>query len=60
MAKRKDPPKINMVVVTYNGDRKLFHSFMESMILDYLNSGSMPRRSGSNFIDKVEIYSKTA
>lgn len=60
MAKRKDPPKINLVVVTYNGDRKLFNSFMESMILDYLNSGSMPKCSDSDFIDKVENYSKTA
>ena len=33
-------PKINTVNVVYNGDKKSFEVFMESMILDYLNSCS--------------------
>lgn len=58
--KEKIPLKSIWSSLHTTADRKLFNSFMESMILDYLNSGSMPKRSGSNFIDKVENYSKTA
>ncbi len=60
MSKQREIPKINSVTVIYNGDEKTFNTFMESMILDYLNSGSMPKCSDSVFIDKVEFVDKTA
>ena len=36
------------------------HTFMESMINDYLNSDSMSKCSDSDFIEKVELVDKTA
>lgn len=36
-------PKINSVVVKYNGDKKSFEIFMESMIKNYLNSCSIAK-----------------
>lgn len=60
MPRHKEIPKINTVAVIYNGDRKTFDTFIESMINDYLNSDSMPKCSDSDFIDKVEIIDKTA
>lgn len=53
-------PKINSVVVTYNGDKKSFEIFMESMILDYLNSCSIARSESQSFIGKVENNMKSA
>ena len=53
-------PKINSVVITYNGDKKSFEIFMESMILDYLNSCSIDRSEPQSFIGKVENNMKSA
>lgn len=60
MPRQKEIPKINTVAVIYNGDRKTFDTFIESMINDYLNSDSMPKCSDSDFIDKVEIVEESA
>ena len=60
MPRQKEIPKINTVAVIYNGDRKTFDTFIESMINDYLNSDSMSKCSDSDFIDKVEIIEKSA
>lgn len=60
MQKQREIPKINTVAVVYNGDRKAFDTFIESMINDYLNSDSMPKCSDSDFIEKVELVDKTA
>ena len=60
MPKQREIPKINTVAVVYNGDRKAFDTFIESMINDYLNSDSMSKCSDSDFIDKVEIIEKSA
>lgn len=53
-------PQINSVVVTYNGDKKLFEIFMESMILDYLNSCSIAKSAPPEFVGKVEKDIKSA
>lgn len=60
MPRQREIPKINSVTVIYNGDSKTFDTFMESMIHDYLNSGSMPKSDSSNVVGKVEIISKPA
>ncbi|MGN0633224.1 MAG: hypothetical protein ACI4JW_05065 [Oscillospiraceae bacterium] len=60
MPRQREIPKINTVAVVYNGDRKTFDTFIESMINDYLNSDSMPKCSDSDFINKVEIIDITA
>lgn len=60
MPRQREIPKINSVTVIYNGDEKIFNTFMESMIHDYLNSCSMPKCPDSDFIDKVEFVDKTA
>lgn len=53
MPRQREIPKINSVTVIYNGDSKTFDTFMESMIHDYLNSGSMPKSDSSNVVGKV-------
>lgn len=60
MARQREIPKINTVAVVYNGDRKAFDTFIESIINDYLNSDSMPKCSDSDFINKVEIIEESA
>ena len=60
MPKQREIPKINTVAVVYNGNRKAFDTFIESMINDYLNSDSMPKCSNDVFIDKIEFIDKTA
>ena len=60
MPKQREIPKSNPVAVVYNGDRKAFDTFIESMINDYLNSDSMPKCSDSDFINKVEIVEESA
>ncbi len=60
MSRQRAIPKINSVVVTYNGDKKSFETFMESMILDYLNSCSIAKSESPNFIGKVENNMKSA
>lgn len=60
MSRPRAIPKINSVVVTYNGDKKSFEIFMESMILDYLNSCSIAKSAPSEFVGKVEKITQSA
>ena len=55
LAKKIEVPKINQVVVQYNGNEKAFDSFMESMIHEFLNSCSIANAEQSDFIGNVEI-----
>ncbi len=55
MPRKMEVPRINTAAVVYNGNRKLFETFMESMIAEYLNSDSMPKSSSTDFSDKVEV-----
>ena len=43
MAKKIEVPKINQVIVQYNGNEKAFDFFMESMINEFLNSCSIAK-----------------
>ena len=54
MPKKIEVPKINQVVVQYNGNEKAFDSFMESMINEFLNSCSIAKAEQNDFIDNVE------
>lgn len=58
MPRKSETPKINLVTMTYTGDKKAFNNFMESMIYDYLNSDKLPNRSRDNYIQTVEIIDK--
>lgn len=49
MRKREDI-KINKVTIEYNRDIEAFEIFMESMILDYLNSFSIAKTEPQCFI----------
>lgn len=60
MSRPKAIPKINSVVVTYNGDKKSFETFIKSLILDYLNSCSITKSEPQSFIGKVENKVKSA
>ena len=60
MPRPREIPKINSVVVTYNGDKKSFELFMESMILDYLNSCNIAKSAPPKFVGKVENNMKSA
>ncbi len=60
MPRPRAMPKINSVVVTYNGNKKSFEIFMESMILDYLNSCSIAKSAPPKFVGKVEKITKSA
>lgn len=60
MPRSREIPKINSVVVTYNGDKKSFEIFMESMILDYLNSCNIAKSVPPEFVGKVEKITKSA
>ena len=58
MAKKIEVPKINQVVVQYNGNEKAFDFFMESMINEFLNSCSIAKAEQDDFIDNVENSEK--
>ena len=60
MPRTRAIPKINTVNVVYNGDKKSFEIFMESMILDYLNSCNIAKSAPPEFVDKVEKDIKSA
>lgn len=60
MSRPREIPKINSVVITFNGDKKSFEMFIESLILDYLNSCSIAKPKPQNFIGKVENNMKSA
>lgn len=55
MPRKMEVPKINTAMVVYNGNKKLFETFIESMIAEYLNSDSMPKCADDDFGDKVEV-----
>ena len=59
MPRKMEVPRINTATVVYNGNRKLFETFMESMIAEYLNSDSMPKNSDGKSGDKVEDSENT-
>ena len=58
MAKKNEVPKINQVVVQYNGNEKAFDFFMESMIHEFLNSCGIAKAEQNDFIDNVENSKK--
>ena len=58
MPRKTEVPRINTATVVYNGDKKLFNTFMKSMISEYLNSDSVPKNSDGKSGDKVEISEK--
>ena len=60
MSKKIEVPKINQVIVQYNGNEKAFDSFMESMINEFLNSCSIAKAEQNHFIDNVEIIEKSS
>lgn len=60
MPRTRAIPKINTVNVVYNGDKKSFEVFMESMILDYLNSCNIATSVPHEFVGKVENNMKSA
>lgn len=60
MARKVEVPKINQVVVQYNGNEKAFDSFMESMIHEFLNSCSIAKAEQNNFIGNVENSEKSS
>ena len=60
MPKKIEVPKINQVVVQYNGNEKAFDSFMESMIHEFLNSCSIANAEQNDYVDNVEKTEKSA
>lgn len=60
MPRKTELPKINMVIVSYNGNKRQFDRFMESLIYKYLDSDSMPNIEDEASVQKVEITDKTA
>ena len=60
MSKKIEVPKINQVIVQYNGNEKAFDFFMESMINEFLDSCSIAQAEQSDFIDNVEIIEKSS
>ena len=58
MSKKIEVPKINQVIVQYNGNEKAFDFFMESMINEFLNSCSIAKAEQDDFIDNVENSKK--
>ena len=58
--RKKEDIKINKVTIEYNRDVEAFEIFMESMILDYLNSFSIAKTEPQCFIGKVENEKKSA
>lgn len=59
MPRKMEVPRINTATVVYNGNRKLFETFMESMIAEYLNSDSVSKCHDTDFSDKVENSENT-
>ncbi len=60
MAKKIEVPKINQVIVQYNGNEKAFDFFMESMIHEFLNSCSIAKAEQDDSVDNVEKTEKSA
>lgn len=49
-------PKINQILVKFNGDHTGFELLIKSLLSDYLHSGDIDKFHQSSFVDKVEIY----
>ena len=60
MSKKIEVPKINQVIVQYNGNEKAFDFFMESMINEFLDSCSIAHAEQDDFIDNVENSEKSS
>ena len=60
MAKKIEVPKINQVIIQYNGNEKAFNFFMESMINEFLDSCSIAQAEQTDFIGNVENVEKSA
>lgn len=60
MSKKIEVPKINQVIVQYNGNEKAFDFFMESMINEFLNSCSIANAEQNDYVDNVEKTEKSA
>ena len=60
MSKKIEVPKINQVIVQYNGNEKAFDFFMESMINEFLNSCSIANAEQNDSVDNVEKTEKSA
>ena len=60
LAKKIEVPKINQVIVQYNGNEKAFDFFMESMINEFLNSCSIANAEQNDSVDNVEKTEKSA
>ena len=60
MAKKIEVPKINQVIVQYNGNEKAYDFFMESMINEFLNSCSIAKAEQNDSVDNVEKTEKSA
>ena len=60
MAKKIEVPKINQVIVQYNGNEKAFDFFMESMINEFLNSCSIANAEQDDSVGNVEKTEKSA
>lgn len=54
MSRQRAIAQIKSVEIIYNGNKKTFEIFIESMILDYLNSYSIAKSECQCFIGKVE------
>ena len=60
MSKKIEVPKINQVIVQYNGNEKAFDFFMESMINEFLNSCSIANAEQNDSVGNVEKTEKSA
>ena len=60
MSKKIEVPKINQVIVQYNGNEKAFDFFMESMINEFLNSCSIAKAEQNDSVHNVEKTEKSA
>mgnify|MGYP003475323087 CR=1 FL=1 len=60
MSKKIEVPKINQVIVQYNGNEKAFDFFIESMINEFLNSCSIANAEQNDYVDNVEKTEKSA
>ena len=58
MSEKIEVPKINQVIIQYNGNEKAFDFFMESMIHEFLNSCGIAKAEQNDFIDNVENSKK--
>ena len=60
MSKKIEVPKINQIIVQYNGNEKAFDFFMESMINEFLNSCSIANAEQNDSVAIVEKTEKSA